>query len=211
MLAPLRDALRAWRVKVEQVRPVEPDDLVFPASKGGMHARGYTWRFAKAWAHVEKVLEGNVPEHMVFYCLRHTCGSLLLLDDWVERGWLHRRMSMAEVSTLLGHSNISVTSQHYARLSDESVALPVVAPAALVEPALAAPGATVIKTRRPARRIHWSKPSANGPSGPAAPNGASAPRDAKTPQRSRPTGSAVEPLIRVELMTYGLRNRCSTN
>jgi len=86
-------------------------DLVWPARGGGAHTRGYA----------SDLYGLPVPKGATLYSLRGTCGSLLLGESWVERGWLRAPLTIAEVSRWLGHSNVAVTSRHYARHTDAEV------------------------------------------------------------------------------------------
>lgn len=86
-------------------------DLVWPSRGGGAHTRGYA----------SDLYRLPVSPGATLYSLRGTCGSLLLGEAWVERGWLRAPLTIAEVSRWLGHSNVAVTSRHYARHTDAEV------------------------------------------------------------------------------------------
>lgn len=116
LLTPALEVLRRWRREYVDTGIHSPRDLVWPAKDGDQHARGY---HAQVWPVLDAA--GLSGRGFTLGSLRTTAGSLLLSGAWVERQWLDRRLTISEVSRWLGHSNVTVTAKHYARLSDEEV------------------------------------------------------------------------------------------
>lgn len=114
----VRDALKAYRASLNP-RPIA--GLIWPKDGGGCHHSGYTagWygkrerrggdvvRVSKGWREL-----AGIRDCVRFQDLRHTCGCHL-----VQGTWTARPVSMLKVKTWLGHSSISVTERHYARLA----------------------------------------------------------------------------------------------
>jgi len=111
LLPPAWQALSEWRDAFDAGR-MAWSPLVWPSRNGAMpHAEGYTAQYPKVG-----------PKGTTVGCLRSTCGSMLLLGAWVERGWMKRSLTIVEVSRWLGHSSIDVTVDHYANLKDDELA-----------------------------------------------------------------------------------------
>ena len=82
--------------------PWNPDDLVWPARNGGMHALGYD-------AGLEQALERTkIARHIRFHDLRHTCASHLLRGTWAPT-LIREPLRVEEVRVWLDHSDIGVT------------------------------------------------------------------------------------------------------
>lgn len=116
LLPPALAVLKRWRHEYTAAGLYSPRDLVWPAKDGLQHARGYHAQIAPVLRRA-----GLQGRGFTIGSLRTTAGSLLLSGAWVDRGWLTRRLTISEVSRWLGHSNVTVTQRHYARLSDEEV------------------------------------------------------------------------------------------
>lgn len=117
LLAPAREALRAWQ---RSITPQPIAGLVFPAEHGGCHYSGYAagWpdKRERRGGDAVKVTKGlrsraKIRPAVTFQCLRHTCGCHLVQGTWTPRA-----LTLHEVCLWLGHSSISVTERHYARL-----------------------------------------------------------------------------------------------
>ena len=146
----------------------------------------------------------GIKKHFRWHDLRHTCASALISGEW-GRMW-----SLSEVQNQLGHLESKTTERyaHFAgtaltRAGDETrkalavVSLP--APTS-VESKPEAPKETASKTTE----IVASKSAKNGSS--------NRPSIGHGGDGADPIGGQIllEPISRLELETYGLRNRCST-
>lgn len=123
LLPPALDAVRAYRASL----PAAPigTALLFPADGDGCHGPSYNMQWTDklyrrgdqlqmtaGWARKAGVVGKS------FHVLRHTCGCHLLQGTWSR--WTGP-LSMQDVSTWLGHSDIGVTQRHYAALGKDSL------------------------------------------------------------------------------------------
>ena len=191
LLRPAVAALRRWS---REVGEVTPEAFVFPSPRGGHYARGHDfgWSDRKRRRKGElEVLPGlksraGIERPVRFHDLRHTTASHLLMGSWAPE-IVARPYRLEEVCEFLRHGDIAVT-QRYAHLAIDSLH------------ALASPGPE-LHPKVPEFGVQFGVQKRE------------IGRAAKKPSTdsSNDSGELSEPPTRLELVTYGLRNRCSTN
>lgn len=122
MLAPVYDALTAWRAEFIRRRTRSRHDLVWPSRSEAWHSDGYDAGWVDKWRRKAGVRRG-----VRFHDLRHTCASHLLQGTWAP-SLLERPLRLEEVRDWLGHEDIA-TTQRYAHLCADRIRSLVVVPA----------------------------------------------------------------------------------
>lgn len=198
LLRPAVQALRAW----QRVAPRSPRGFVFPSSTGGLRSRGYSWRFARTCT------RAGITRHVRFHDLRHTAGSHLIMGTWNERGHLTGRpLTQVDVAEWLGHTQLA-TTERYMHLAPDALHSRVVATAPK-----SAPGPAKARAAAPTAPLHTEPPqpkSIEARLRPLRPDLASCDGN-ENAVTSCDYGVFLEPPIRLERTTCGLRNRCSTD
>lgn len=113
--------LAAARVAFERLRELadgpEPDDLVFPAPKGGQRQRGddaaWNTRKVRGKPHVGLREAAGITRRVRFHDLRHTFASHLIMGTWTDAP-----LPLAEVRTLMRHGSVAMT-ERYSHLGPE--------------------------------------------------------------------------------------------
>jgi len=109
LLPEAQEALRTLRTLDDFT--TEPDDLVFPAPRGGQRSRSndHGWSpLSRGGGH--RVLAG-ITRPVRFHDLRHTCASHLVMGTWTPRP-----LEIAVVQRVMGHRELSTTAR-YAHLA----------------------------------------------------------------------------------------------
>lgn len=113
--------LPAAREAFEQLRilagEVQPDDLVFPAPRGGQRQRGddagWNTRKVRGKPHVGLRELAGITRPVHFHACRHTFASHLIMGTWTDAP-----LPLAEVRVLMRHGSVAMT-ERYAHLAPE--------------------------------------------------------------------------------------------
>jgi len=207
LFGPAVEALVRWKAAVGR-----DTGLVFPRGDGGTHTKGYDFGWAdhkEGKGEHAKTRPGirsraGIRRHVTWYvATKHTGATHFLMGTWVPDGWQDKPMTQPQVQTLLRHSS-SKSTEHYARYTETGIFSSV--PRAEREPEeRGLPGLSAWPTEA---RVDAARPSQLARVKPGSAGESRVPAPALNPPKTR---SKLEPPIRIERTTYGLRNRCSTD